>query len=91
MAKNTFKTPLPEEQPQNEPPKLSAWQRFTAFSERQPIVQIILIKLLKYTLYGIGVSLVTVVLLKFVPVWITPTMIDRKITAIAEGRDSEIH
>lgn len=91
MAKNTFKTPLPEEQPQNEPPKLSVWQRFMAFSERQPIVQIILIKLLKYTLYGIGVSLVTVVLLKFVPVWITPTMIDRKITAIAEGRDSEIH
>lgn len=91
MAKNTFKTPLPEEQSQNEPRKPSAWERFTAFSERQPIVQIILIKLLKYTLYGIGVSLVTVVLLKFVPVWITPTMIDRKITAITEGRDSEIH
>jgi monofunctional biosynthetic peptidoglycan transglycosylase len=91
MAKNTFRNPQPEEQPQNDPPKMNAWQRFSAFSERQPIVQILLIKLFKYTLYGIGVSLVTVVLLKFVPVWITPTMIDRKITAITEGRDSEIH
>lgn len=91
MAKNTFRTPSPEDQPQNTPQKTSIWQRFNGFTDRQPIVQIIIIKLLKFILYGIGVSLVTVVLLKFVPVWITPTMIDRKITAIAEGRDSEIH
>ncbi|MES2517468.1 MAG: monofunctional biosynthetic peptidoglycan transglycosylase [Bacteroidota bacterium] len=94
MAKNTFRNtppPPPEEKPENSKYSLSRWQRFEAFTERYPIVQIILIELFKYTLYGIGVSIVTVILLKFVPVWITPTMIDRKITALFNGRDSEIH
>ena len=92
MAKNTFKTPSPsEEKPQNSKPKLSRWQRFEAFGERYPIIQIILIKFIKFILYGIGVSIVTVILLKFVPVWVTPTMIDRKFTALFEGKDSEIH
>ena len=92
MAKNTFKTPPPsEESTQSSKPKLSRWQRFEAFGERYPIVQIILINFIKFILYGIGVSLVTVILLKFVPVWITPTMIDRKFTALFNGKDSEIH
>lgn len=92
MAKNTFKfPPLSEKKPQNSIPKLSRWQRFEAFGERYPIVQLILINFIKFMLYGIGVSIVTVILLKFIPVWITPTMIDRKFTAIANGKDSEIH
>ncbi len=92
MAKNTFKTPpLSEENPRSSKPKLSRWQRFEDFGERYPIVQIILIKFIKFILYGIGVSIVTVILLKFVPVWITPTMIDRKFTALFNGKDSEIH
>ena len=92
MAKNTFRTPpLSEEKPQNSKPRLSRWQRFEAFGERYPIVQIILIKFIKFILYGMGVSIVTVFILKFVPVWVTPTMIDRKFTALFEGKDSEIH
>ena len=51
MAKNTYRTPAPEDQPQNTPQKNSVWQRFNAFSDRQPIVQIIIIKLLKFILY----------------------------------------
>lgn len=92
MAKNTFKTPPPsEEKPQNPKPKMGAWQRFEAFGERNPIVQIILIKFIKFILYGIGVSIVTIILLKFLPIWVTPTMVDRKFTALFNGKDSEIH
>lgn len=90
MAKNTFKTPS-EEKPQYSKSKLSRWQRFEGFTERHTLVQIILINFIKFILYGIGVSIVTVILLKFVPVWITPTMIDRKFTAIFNGKNSEIH
>jgi monofunctional biosynthetic peptidoglycan transglycosylase len=32
-----------------------------------------------------------VILLKWVPVLVTPTMLDRKFTALAEGRDAELH
>jgi len=92
MAKNSFKTPPSfQEKEQFSKPKLGFWQRIEDFGERYPIVQIILIGFIKVILYGIGVSLVTVILLKFVPVWITPTMIDRKFTAISNGKDSEIH
>ncbi|MCY7351358.1 MAG: monofunctional biosynthetic peptidoglycan transglycosylase [Cytophagaceae bacterium] len=36
-------------------------------------------------------SLGSVVLLKWLPVLITPTMLERKLSAIREGRDSELH
>ena len=92
MAKNTYRTPpLSEEKPQYSKPKLSRWQRFEAFGERNPMVQIILIKFIKFILYGLGVSIVTVILLKFLPIWVTPTMVDRKFTALFSGKDSEIH
>lgn len=91
MAINTFKNPLPEEFPKKETPKLGRWQRFKAFRERQPIVQVIVGYFLKFSLYGFITSIITVFVLKFVPIWVTPTMVDRKITALFEGRDSEIH
>ena len=92
MAKNTIRNPPPsEEKKQNSKPKLSRWKRFEAFGERYPIIQIILINFIKFILYGFGVSVVTIILLKFVPVWVTPTMIDRKFTALFNGKDSEIH
>ncbi len=92
MAKNSFKTSPPfQAKVQSSKPKLSRWQRFEAFGERYPMIQIILVNFIKFILYGIGISLVTVILLKFVPVWITPTMIDRKITAFSNGKDTEIH
>lgn len=92
MAKNTVRNPpSSEEKNQNSKPKLSRWKRFEAFGERYPIVQIILINFIKFILYGFGVSVVTIILLKFVPVWVTPTMIDRKFTALFNDKDSEIH
>ena len=92
MAKNSLRTPPPsEEKNQNSKPKLSRWKRFEAFGERYPIVQIILINFIKFILYGFSVSVVTIILLKFVPVWVTPTMIDRKFTALFNGKNSEIH
>ncbi len=91
MAKNTFKNLSPEEFPKKETRKLSRWRRFEDFLERKPIVQVVVIYFLKFLLYGFITSIITVFILKFVPVWVTPTMIDRKITALFEGRDSEIH
>jgi monofunctional glycosyltransferase len=92
MAKNTFRNPPPsEEKPESSQPKMSLWSRFKAFRERKPFVQTILNKLFKYTLYAFISSIVTVFILKFVPVWVTPTMVDRKITALMDGRDSEIY
>jgi monofunctional glycosyltransferase len=92
MAKNTFRNPPPsEEKTESSKPKMSLWRRFKAFRERKPIVQTILNKLFKYTLYAFITSIVTVFILKFVPVWVTPTMVDRKISALIDGRDSEIY
>ena len=91
MAKNTFKNLSSQEFPKKETQKQSRWQRFKSFLERHPIIQVLTFYLLKFLLYGFITSIITVFVLKFVPVWVTPTMIDRKITAIFEGRDSEIH
>jgi monofunctional glycosyltransferase len=46
---------------------------------------------LKASLYFLGISIGLVIVLKWLPIWFTPTMLDRKIDAIAEGKDSEIH
>ena len=91
MAKNTFKNLPSEEFPKKEIPTFSRWQRFKIFTERHPIVQVLTLYFLKFLLYGFITSIITVFVLKFVPVWVTPTMIDRKFTALFEGRDSEIH
>lgn len=91
MAKNIFKNFPPEEFPKKQTQKLSRWQRFMAFFERNPIAQVLTLYFLKFLLYGFITSIITVFILKFVPVWVTPTMVDRKITALFEGRDSEIH
>ena len=91
MAKNTFKNSPSNENPKFEPLKLSRWQRFKAFRERTPLIQTVTEIFYKTLLYGFITSIITVFVLKFVPVWVTPTMVDRKITALFEGRDSEIH
>ncbi|MDF7818934.1 monofunctional biosynthetic peptidoglycan transglycosylase [Runella sp. MFBS21] len=46
---------------------------------------------LKGMLYFFIGSVLWVTVLKFVPVWVTPLMIARKIEAIADGRDSKIY
>ena len=45
----------------------------------------------KSILYFFVGTILWVVVLKFVPVWLTPFMISRKIEAIADGKDSKIH
>lgn len=45
----------------------------------------------KISIYFFVFSIVWVVVLKFVPVWVTPFMISRKIDAFREDEDTEIH
>jgi monofunctional biosynthetic peptidoglycan transglycosylase len=45
----------------------------------------------KISIYFLVISIVWVVVLKFVPVWVTPFMISRKIDAFREDEDTEIH
>lgn len=47
--------------------------------------------LIKITLYFLAISIGLVILYKFVPIPITSTMISRKMSAIANGEDSEIY
>jgi len=47
--------------------------------------------LLKTILYFVIGSVIWVTVLKFVPVWVTPLMIARKMEAISEGRSSKIY
>lgn len=92
MARNTFRNTPPEENSENnEIQPQSRWRRFQAYQQRHPLIQTLLYGFLKFVVYFLSVSIVVVFILKFVPIWVTPTMIDRKMTAISEGRDSEIH
>lgn len=45
----------------------------------------------KFLIYFFIISIVWVVVLKFVPVWVTPFMISRKIDAFRADEDTEIH
>jgi len=46
---------------------------------------------LRIFLYFFGISVVWVLILKFLPVWVTPFMLSRKIDAFKEDQDTEIH
>jgi len=46
---------------------------------------------IKFFIYFFVISIVWVVVLKFVPVWVTPFMITRKFEAFREDEDTEIH
>jgi monofunctional biosynthetic peptidoglycan transglycosylase len=45
----------------------------------------------KFLIYFFVISIIWVVVLKFVPVWVTPFMISRKIDAFRADEDTEIH
>lgn len=45
----------------------------------------------RFLLIFIGVSILWVVILKFVPVWVTPYMISKKFEAMADGEPSKIY
>lgn len=92
MAKNTFRTSPPEEITQDKAESVfSRFKNFGISKGRHPIIQFVLYYLIKSIIFFFSISIVLVFILKFVPIWVTPTMIDRKVTAIVEGRDSEIH
>ncbi len=93
MAKNTFRTPPQEEKTNKKRTVQSSLNDDIDIStnKRHPIVQLVISYCIKFLIYFFSISLVWVLVLKFVPIWVTPTMIDRKVTAIFEGRDSEIH
>lgn len=91
MSKNTPRSRLvPAETPPVSPPNVRTkagrkppgrrtWQGWVAWGVR-------------WAVFGfLALSIGGVVLLKWVPVLVTPTMLDRKFTALAEGRESEIH
>ena len=46
---------------------------------------------LRIFLYFFGITVVWVLILKFLPVWVTPFMLSRKIDAFKEDQDTEIH
>jgi monofunctional biosynthetic peptidoglycan transglycosylase len=41
--------------------------------------------------YFLGISVIWVLVLKFLPVWVTPYMLSRKIDAFKQDQDTEIH
>lgn len=47
--------------------------------------------LLKAAIYFFVISIIWVVVLKFVPVWLTPFMVVRKVEALIEGRNSKVY
>lgn len=46
---------------------------------------------IKFLIYFFVISIIWVVVLKFVPVWVTPYMITQKFEAFREDEDTEIH
>lgn len=58
---------------------------------QRPLMQRLYGYCLKLLLWVFLVSVLWVVVLKFVPVWFTPLIISRKIEAIGAGEDSKIH
>lgn len=47
--------------------------------------------IIKSIIWFLGLSIFLVILLKFIPIWFTPIMLDRKIEAWIDGTDSEIN
>lgn len=91
MPKNTPRSRLvPADVPPASPPNARTkvgrkapghrtWQGWVAWGVRWAVF------------WFLALSIGGVVLLKWVPVLVTPTMLDRKLAAISEGRDSELH
>lgn len=67
------------------------WQRARAFLRQQPLVVRIYWWLVKGFLYGFLASIVWVIALKYIPVWVTPLVVSRKIDAMKAGTDSHVY
>ena len=92
MAQNTYKNKQSVQAPSK--PKTASWFK-SVFSLSQSKKQSLKSKLWAFTkkalLYFFGSTILATILLKFIPVLFTPTMLDRKISALMDGEDSEIH
>ena len=92
MAPNTYI----KKQANPSPPKVKKKPFFSslfsgATSTKRPLKSVIFSFLWKAATWFFGISIVLVFVLKYVPVLFTPTMVDRKLTALFAGEDSEIH
>ncbi len=93
MAKNSFKDSTPENHSKQPAvsSKKSSWKSFFSFSHDQSLKSIIFSKLKKYTLYFFLITIGWATVLKYLPIWFTPTMISRKIDAINNGKPSKLY
>ncbi|WP_439585513.1 monofunctional biosynthetic peptidoglycan transglycosylase [Dyadobacter bucti] len=46
---------------------------------------------LRILIFFFGISIIWVIILRFLPVWVTPFMLSRKIDALMDDKDTEIH
>ncbi|MFN8357739.1 MAG: monofunctional biosynthetic peptidoglycan transglycosylase [Spirosomataceae bacterium] len=81
-SKNTYRTP-PTPPPPPQPAPVAKPKR----SWRTKLWRLAKKTVLYFLIGSIGV----VFLLRWIPIWITPTMIDRKIEALLDGKDTEIY
>jgi monofunctional glycosyltransferase len=92
MAQNTYKT-KPKAIPSKKP-KSKSWflKPFSGnSSSKVSLKSRIFSFILKAVVWFFGISIALVIIFKFVPIFFTPTMLDRKISALLDGEDSEIN
>lgn len=79
-------------EPRRQPQATPHWpQRIRAFMRQQPLVERLYRWFLTGFLYLLLGSVGWVIVLKYVPVWVTPLVISRKIDAMRAGQDSHIY
>lgn len=92
MAQNTYKNK--SKAISIKKPKSRSWflKPFSGnFSSKIPLKKRIFSFIWRALAWFFGISIALVIIFKFLPIIITPTMINRKISAIIDGEDSEIN
>ncbi len=92
MAQNTYKN-KPTVQSSNKP-KGPSWfkKRFVASNaSKKSLKSRIFTFLWKVSLWFLALSIGSTIIFKYLPIPFTPTMLDRKISALIDGEDSEIY
>jgi monofunctional glycosyltransferase len=95
MAKNYFgpQRNAPQSQ-QAKKEAITGWKRFFKFLEKPQSGGLLVMAkywFKKIAFYFFASTFTAVIILRFLPIWITPTMLDRKFEAITSGEESEIH
>jgi monofunctional glycosyltransferase len=89
MSQNRPRNPQPEVVQEAKTPW---WKRLFAKPEAElSLKQRIIRWFWKIITYFVLGSVALVFVLKFLPIWFTPTMIDRKFSAMSEGKDSALY